>query len=88
MALVCYGGVSQLQKFSQRVIGGCEIILQRETIFTVMLGDCEIISQPRAIFAGASFGLRNLTDHGFSLAPELLLTLRDLPSISLQFLLN
>ena len=48
----------------------------------------EIISQPRAIFAGASFGLRNFADHEFFLAFELLLTPRDLPSISLQFLLN
>ena len=49
---------------------------------------CEIISQPMAIFARASFGLRNFADHEFSLAIELLLTLRDLPSLSLQFLLN
>ena len=46
------------------------------------------ISQPRAIFAGASFGLPNLADHGFSLALEFLLTPKDLPSISSQFLLH
>ena len=47
-----------------------------------------LILQPRAIFEDASFGLRNLVDHGFSLVLELLLTPRDLPSTSLQFLLN
>ena len=33
MALVCQGGVSQLRKFSQRGVWGCEIISQRMAVF-------------------------------------------------------
>ena len=33
MALMCQGTSSQLRKFSHRVLGGCETILQRESIF-------------------------------------------------------
>ena len=95
MALVCQRGVSQLRKFSQR---GCMRLRNHFAakgrfrsgglISQRLLGGCEIISQPRGDFAGVPFGLQNFVDHGFFLAFELLLIPRDLPSISLQFLLN
>ena len=37
MALVCQGASSQLRKFSQRRMGSCENISQREAIFAVVL---------------------------------------------------
>ena len=95
MALVCQWGVSQLWKFLWR---GCIGLGNHFTakgrfrsqalISLRAYWGYKIISQPRAIFIGASFGLRNFVDHGFFLAFELLLIPRDLPSISLQFLLN
>ena len=82
MELMCQEGVSQ------RGVWGCKIISQPWGDFAAASWGCEIILQPRAIFAGALFGLRNLVNHEYFLAFELLLIPRDLPSISLQFLLN
>ena len=43
MALVCQGTSSQLQKFSQRALGGYETISQREAIFAAAHFCCEIL---------------------------------------------
>ena len=94
MALVCQWGISQLRKFSQGLAMGLRNVFAAKGHFRShsLISQwapcgCEIISQPRAIFVRAPFGLRNFADHGFFLAFELLLIPRDLPSISLQFLL-
>ena len=84
MTLVCQEDVSQLLKFSQRVAMGVQNDFAAKGLFRSQA----LISQQMTIFVGASFGLRNFADHEFSLALELLLTPRDLPSISLQLLLN
>ena len=95
MALVCQGVFRSCENFRK---GGCMGLRNHfpakgrfhsgGIISQQLLAGCKIISQPRGDFVGAPFGLRNFANHGFFLAFELLLIPRDLPSISLQFLLN
>ena len=61
MALVCQGVSSQLQNFSQRALGGCEMVSQRKLIFAATPEGCEIF------FAATHFRLRNFTAQAFSL---------------------
>ena len=70
MAHECQRGVSQLRKFSQRGVLGCEIYFATEGHFRSQTSisqrtpkGCEIISQAMVIFAGDYFGLRNFADH-------------------------
>ena len=66
---------------SQRGVSQLQKFSQREA------WGCEMISQQSSDFAEASFRLRNLADHYFSPVFTLFLAPKDLPSISLQFLL-
>ena len=91
ITLVCQGVVSQLREFLQKLRNHflAKGLFRSQALISQRASwGYEIILQPMAIFVGASFGLRNLADHEFSQSPELILTPRDLPLISLQFLLN
>ena len=74
MALVCQGASSQLWKFWQRALGGCEMVSQqksifaaRKRIFAAAPEACEIFSQWEAICTAAHFRLQNFAAQAFSL---------------------
>ena len=71
MALVCQEKVSQLRKFSQRGVLGCEIISQHSGVFAAAPWGCEMISQRSGDFAGEIFGCEISQALNFSFAFEL-----------------